>query len=78
MIVLCAQVRGYIYDREAAGGYQIYGCLGTSYLQARPLHVGLYGLPHEQARFTPVTFHFHFVIFKRGFRPTQGTHPGPD
>jgi len=53
-------VRGYIYDMEAAGGHQIYGCLGLSQSQARPLHVGLYGLPHEQARFTPVMFHFHF------------------
>jgi len=49
------QVRGYIYDVVAAGGHQLYGCVGTSLSQARPLHVGLYGLPHEQSRFTPVS-----------------------
>jgi len=47
-------VRGYVYDVVPAGGYQLYGCLGTSLSQARPLHVGIYGLPHEQSRFTPV------------------------
>ena len=50
-----AQVRGYIYDVVPAGGYQLYGCLGSSLSQARPLHVALYGLPHEQSRFTPAS-----------------------
>jgi len=54
MVKVFVQVRGYIYDMVPAGGHQIYGCLGTNLSQARPLYVGLYGLPHEQARFTPV------------------------
>jgi len=60
MVGRFVQVRGYIYDMVPAGGYQLYGCLGTSLSQARPLHVGIYGLPHEQARFIPVSFTFTF------------------
>jgi len=54
------QVRGYFYDLPAAGGHQLYGCLGTSHSQAPPFFVALYGLPHEQARFKPVSFTFAF------------------
>jgi len=54
MVEGCVQVRGYIYDVVPAGGHQIYAYCGSTLIQARPLNVALYGLPHEQARFTPV------------------------
>jgi len=66
------KVRGYIYDVIPAGGYQLYGMLGTSLSQARPLHVGLYGLPHEQARFTPV---INSALFLHGM---LASHLGSD